>query len=333
MILAVAGFLGCSLLIFYHGRKLAHYGDLISIKSGWGKVWVGLILMASVTSLPELVIGTSSVTLVGSADLAVGNVLGSCVFNLAILSLLDAIIPGQPILTKVARSNVLAATLGSILLAFVGIGLFLSNEIRILNWIGITSLVFVIVYFVSVRLLHTYGLRENSITGASVPDQSRIKLSLSSLFMWYAVHAVMVIIAALALPYFSEQIAAESGIGESFIGTLLLAASSSLPEIAVSISAARMGNTDMAVGNLFGSNIFNIMLLAIFDLFYEGGNILQDASESNMITVFATIIMNSIAIAGFTMRPEKKGLRFLAWDTALILIVYVLTIVFLYFYS
>ena len=131
MLVSVIGFVVCSVLIFYHGKKLSFYGDLISIKSGLGRVWVGLILMASVTSLPELVMGISAVTVVGSPDLAVGNVLGSCVFNLAVLSLLDAILPGQPILTKVARSNVLAASLSTILLTFVGVGLFLANEISI----------------------------------------------------------------------------------------------------------------------------------------------------------------------------------------------------------
>src|SRR5688572_28665877 len=119
--IGMIGFVACSLVIFYHGKKLLFYGDLISIKSGLGRAWVGLILMASVTSLPELVMGVSAVTIVGSADLAVGNVLGSCVFNLAVLSLLDAIIPGQPLLTKAPHSNILAATLGTALLAFVGI--------------------------------------------------------------------------------------------------------------------------------------------------------------------------------------------------------------------
>ncbi len=333
MILNFIGFLVSSALIFYHGKKLSYYGDLISIKSGLGRAWIGLILMASVTSLPELVIGISSVTVVGSADLAVGNVLGSCIFNLAILSLLDAIIPGQPILTRVARSNVLAATLGSILLCFVGIGLFLSNETSILNWIGITSLAFLIIYFISMRLLYSYGLKENSIVQNDPEPAASVTMKLNTVILWYVMHAVMVIVAALILPYFIDQIADAYGIGETFMGTLFLAASSSLPEITVAIAAARMGHADMAVGNLFGSNIFNILLLTVSDVFYTEGNILSDASESNMISVFAVIIMNAIAIAGLTVQPEKKGLRFLAWDSLLILITYIITMIFLFTYQ
>lgn len=332
MILYVAGFLVCSILIFYHGTKLSYYGDLISLKSGLGKAWVGLILMASVTSLPELVIGISSVTVVGSSDLAVGNVLGSCVFNLAILSLLDALLPGQPILTRVPASNVLAATLGTILLCMVGLGLFLPNEVQIMNWIGGTSLGFLIIYLVSIRLLHTYGRKNNPAIGAAnPPEEGNVKMSLRRVIMWYSVHAVMVIAAAIVLPYFADQIALATGIGQSFLGTLLLAASSSLPEVAVSVSAARIGNAEMAVGNLFGSNIFNILLLTVSDIFYVPGNLLKDASESNIVTVLAIIAMNAVAIAGLTFRPEKKAFRFFAWDSILILFLYVVTMLYIFY--
>lgn len=329
MLWNIAGFLVCSVLIFYHGKKLAHYGDLISLKTGLGRAWIGLILMASVTSLPEMAIGISSVTVVTSADLAVGNVLGSCIFNLAVLSLLDAIIPGQPILARVSSSHVLAATLGSVLFGIAGIGLFLSNEIMIFGWIGITSLCFLIVYFISMKILYVSGRRDHAVRETDkTEDVSHIRLS--SIIKWYSAHAVMVILAAMVLPYFSDQIALHTGIGETFVGTLLLAASSSLPEIAVSISAARGGNADMAAGNLFGSNLFNIMLLAVSDMFYANDGILHDASESNMATVFSVLIMNSIAIAGLAVRPQKKGLYILAWDTALILIIYFLAMVFIY---
>lgn len=330
MVLHIAGFMGCSLLIFYHGTKLSFYGDLISLKSGLGRAWVGLILMASVTSLPEMVIGISSVAVVGSADLAVGNVLGSCVFNLTILTLLDAIMPGKPILTRVNNTNLLAAALGTILLCLVGLSLYLPADIVIMDWIGVTSLSFLIVYLVAIRLLHSYGTKSKQVLAGSEPTRDEVKMSLGKVILWYSVHAAMVIAAAIALPYFSERLAEELSISESFVGTLLLAASSSLPEVAVSISAARLGNADMAVGNLFGSNIFNILLLTISDMFYQDGHLLKDASDSNLVTVFAIVAMNSIAIAGLTVRPEKKRFGYLAWDTLLILVLYVATMLFLY---
>lgn len=334
MLFDILGFLVCSGIIFFSGKKLSFYGDVIADKSGLGRVWIGLILMATVTSLPELVIGISSVTVVGAPDLAVGNVLGSCVFNLAILSLLDAIMPGQPILTRVTNSNVLAAALGSILLSLVGIGLFLPDEYVILDWIGITSLAFIVVYFFSIKLLHSYGRRKQPpITpSAVVMQEEKEDITLKQALLWYTLNALVVIAAALVLPYFSEEIAVKSGWGESFVATVFLAASSSLPEMAVAISAARLGAADLAVGNLFGSNIFNILLLSISDIFYVRGDLLKEASEKNIVTVFAVIVMNSIAIAALTIRPEKKGFRYMAWDTLLILLVYIASMIFLFFY-
>ncbi|WP_290792400.1 hypothetical protein [Flavihumibacter sp. UBA7668] len=84
----------------------------------------------------------------------------------------------------------------------------------------------------------------------------------------YIGFALIIIVAALALPFFAEHIAESAGLIKSFVGTLFLAASTSLPEIAVSIAAVRMGALDMAIGGLLGSNIFNILILSIDDLFY-----------------------------------------------------------------
>ena len=119
------------------------------------------------------------------------------------------------------------------------------------------------------------------------------------------------------------------GFSDSFAGTLFLAVSTSLPEIAVSIAAVRMGSIDLAVGGLLGSNLFNILILAIDDIMYPGGLLLKDASDINTISAFSTIIMTSIVIIGLTYRAKGKR-YFLAWDSALIFLVYILNLVLLY---
>ena len=147
--------------------------------------------------------------------------------------------------------------------------------------------------------------------------------------IWYSVNALVVVAAALFLPGFADRIAERTGLGESFVGTLFLAASTSLPEVAVSISAVRIGATDIAVGNLFGSNLFNVLILAIDDIFYTKGLLLKNASDLNIYSVLATIIMTAIAIIGLSYRAEHK--RFImAWDTLLILLVYIGNILLLY---
>ena len=129
------GFIVCTSLIVYAGSRLSKYGDIIAEKTGLGRAWIGLILMASVTSLPELVTGISSVTYAGAPDIAVGDVLGSCVFNMLIIAILDAIYRIMPISAKAHQGNVLSAGFGIILLSIVGISLFLGKYVSPLGWI------------------------------------------------------------------------------------------------------------------------------------------------------------------------------------------------------
>ena len=101
---SILGFAACAVIIFFAGKKLSFYGDQIAEKTGLGKAWIGLILLASVTSLPELIVGISSSAMIGSADLAVGDVLGSCAFNLAILAILDIFMPQHQHVFYIASS-------------------------------------------------------------------------------------------------------------------------------------------------------------------------------------------------------------------------------------
>lgn len=123
--MALAGFVFCAALIFQSGRRLSHYGDKVAGLLGWSRGWVGLVLMATVTSLPELLVGISSAAWVGSADLAAGDIFGSCALNMAILAMLDALVPGKKPLTGVAAAgHALAAALGAVLLSLAGLALF-----------------------------------------------------------------------------------------------------------------------------------------------------------------------------------------------------------------
>ena len=81
-------FAACAAVICYAGAKLSYYGDIIAEKTGLGRTWIGVVLMASVTSLPELITGVSSVALADVPDIAAGDVLGSCMFNILIIALL-----------------------------------------------------------------------------------------------------------------------------------------------------------------------------------------------------------------------------------------------------
>jgi len=170
-----------------------------------------------------------------------------------------------------------------------------------------------------------YGLN-----GVYSEDTKKNIPSLRNLILYYSIFALITITAALFIPHFAEQIATKTGLGNSFVGTVFVAGSTSLPEIAVSIAAVRFGSIDLAIGNLLGSNIFNILILAIDDLFYTKGVLLKDASDIHLVSVFSCLVMSAIAIAGFTYRaPKKKFL--MAVDAILILAFYFFNLILLYY--
>lgn len=331
MVYHLGGFLACAVVIFLAGKRLSYYGDLLADLTGMGKAWIGLILMAAVTSLPELMVGISSVAIVGSADLAVGDILGSCAFNLGILSMMDVFTPkSHPLFANTSKSHVLTAAFGIFLISLVGLGLFLSEDIAFLPFLGLTSISFLIVYLIAVRVLFNY---QHSNPVVQIVDANHhIPFTLKHVVLRYCMFAGIIIVAALALPFFVEHLAEATGMGKSFAGTFFLAASTSLPEIAVSLAAIRMGSIDMAIGNLLGSNLFNVLILFLDDLFYTKGHLLKDASEMNLLSVFFVLMMTGVAIIGFIF-PSREKKWFLAWDTFIISMLYLLNMILLFFLS
>lgn len=321
-------FITCAAIIFFAGKKLSYYGDLISEMTGLWRAWIWLILMASVTSLPELMVWLSSSAIVESADLATGDILGSCLFNLAILAAMDAFLPkNKPLLSHASQSHILAAGFGMILIALVGIGIYLPSDISIL-WVGSVTLSCAIIYLISVRVLYHYS--QSHPHDESVIDTQDNQLPLKKVIQYFCGFATIIVTAALFLPHFAEQIAHMTGLGQSFVGTIFIAISTSLPEVAVSYAAIRMGSIDLSVWNLLWSNIFNIFILFLDDIFYTKGTILTHASDANLVTIFGTIIMTAIILIGLTFHAKKKR-YFLGYDTIALFWTYFATITILYF--
>lgn len=325
-----AGFFLCTAVIVYSGTKLSKYGDIIAEKSGLGRAWIGLVLMASVTSLPELVIGISSVTYADVPDIAVGDVLGSCVFNMLILAILDSMCRPAPISSKAHQGHVLSAAFGLLLLSMVSASIFLREDIFPVGWIGPYSIIFIVIYLVAMRMVFAYEKRKIAEFMKEMAEELKYKdLNMTTALLLYGMNALIVIIAAIFLPKIGEGIARSTGLGQTFVGNIFIAISTSLPEVVVSIAAVKMGAIDLAIGNLFGSNIFNIFILALDDIFLLKGPLLSFASPDHIISALSATAMTAIAIIGLTYRAEKKKL-FLAWDSAGIVIIYLVNLLLLF---
>ena len=151
----------CFALITLAGPPLTRYGDAIAQITGLSRSWIGLVLMAAATSLPELFTGVSAVVAADAPNIAVGDALGSCVFNLVMLVLLDELSRSEPMYRRIDQGHILTAGFGVILLGAIGAFLLLSQNalsFPLLHISGYTPFI-IVIYLVAMRAAFVYERR------------------------------------------------------------------------------------------------------------------------------------------------------------------------------
>ncbi len=311
----------CVALIGLAGPVLTQYGDLIARLTGMSRSWIGLVLLATATSLPELFTGISSVTAAHAPNIAVGDALGSCVFNLMMLVLLDELSRGEPMYRRIDQGHILTAGFGVVLIGAAGALLQLSQsglQVTVLHF-SLYSPLIIVLYLVAIRAAFVYQRRAS-------PPPEIIKLerdiTLKTALLRYAAAAAVVVAAGTWLPFIGNDIAAVMGWRESFVGTLLIAFATSVPELVVTVSALRLNAVDMAIGNLLGSNLFDILILALDDIAYTKGPLFASVSPAHAITAFAAVIMSGIFVIAMLFKPETRIRGTVGWVSLSLLLVY-----------
>jgi cation:H+ antiporter len=315
-------FLVCLAVIGVAGARLTRYGDAIADKTGLGRTWVGVLLLASVTSLPELSTGISSVTVAAVPNIAVGDVLGSCVFNLLILAVLDVINRRESVYREASQGHILSSGFGVVLLGVIGLSIILSptGPSMALGHVGYYSLVLIVLYFVAMRTVFRYEMKHVGEFTEQEPDRYP-QITLRQTVIRYLGAAALVVGAGSWLPFIGGALATQMGWSESFVGTLFVAIVTSLPEMVVTIAAVRLAALDMAVGNVLGSNLFNTVIIAVDDLFYSSGPLLADVDTSHAATALTAIMMTGLAVVGFLYRPHRIH-HIIGWASVTMLALY-----------
>lgn len=294
----------CIIVILFTGRKVAKYGDIISDRTGIGQVWMGVIAISVITSLPELFNGISAVTLVSAPNLTIGNLIGANAFNLFNLAVLDIIHRNGSIITNASKTHRVTAWFSLVLV--VSVALFILISLRVyampLGWIGWYTPIIFIIYFLSVRQIFFYEKKHKAVVQVVVHPK---EMPLKQVYLYFVISALFIIGAGTWLATIGDEIATVTGWGQSFVGSLFLAFTTTLPEITVSYTAVRIGAADMAVANLIGSNMFNLTIIPIVDLIYTRGPILAEVSESNVVTAAAVAVMTVLFIAAFRFKAKR----------------------------
>lgn len=367
-------FLAAAAVVVLSGTKLSRYGDALGERTGLGSGLVGLLFLAAVTSLPELVVSTTATLaaslqaagldralpdfsqrhaelLRGGSDLAVGNMIGSNCFNLMLFVLMDFVYGRRGAFSQtLSRNHIMSAASGLGLLGLLLFGFAVCNRgaggtgwvIPVLEIGPVTPLLL----FAYLAVMVSQGKLEKKSTGMEDAREVEAKVESDAAliampaFRFYGtilLFAALIVAAGMWLSLLGDRIALPAaeggfGLGQSFVGSIFLAVSTSLPELVVSVAAVRMGCNNMAAGNILGSNIFNLVIVFTSDLGLRGGSILHYASLSHLFTIGMTMMLTSAVIAGIVYRG-KRNIASLGLESWLMLGVYVAGNLALYFSS
>ncbi|OGB00823.1 MAG: cation transporter [Burkholderiales bacterium RIFCSPHIGHO2_12_FULL_69_20] len=319
----------CALAIAYAGARLTQLADAIGTMTGMSGSWVGVLLLAAVTSLPELATGISAVTVAHAPNIAIGDALGSTVFNLALLVLLDVLHRPESIYKAASTGHILSAAFGVVLLGVVGVSVLLSQEqvLPRLGTVGIYTPLLVVLYLLAMRSVFSYEQRAaNQGQRVDTTHDAAQRLRLRKAALQFGLFAGVVTVAGVWLPIVGGRIADEMGWSRTFVGTLLIAGATSLPEVVVTLAALRLRALDMAIGGLLGSNLFDILIIAIDDAFHAKGPILADVSPVHAVTAFSAAMMSGAVIIGLVYRPRQRVLRVMGVVSVALLAVYLINV-------
>ncbi len=306
MLSAALQFLVAAAVIVVAGTFLSRFADVIAEVTGLGRLLIGSILLAGATSLPELAVDINAVRM-KLPNIAVGDLMGSSLMNLLILGIID-LLPGSRgrALSRISAAHALPGTLAIVLTALAALAIVTRSSMSIYN-VSVAGLGIALAYLFGMRMVYMDQKLGAPLHTAdpSVVSHAAQPRALAKAIAGFAAAALVILIAAPFLARAADELAHRSGLGGTFVGTTLVAISTSLPELVASLAALRIGAPDLALGNILGSNVFNMVLLFPLDLAYPG-QLFTDVSTTHALTAMATIVVTAIVIMGQLYQAERR---------------------------
>ena len=328
----LAVFAAAAVVVWMAGSKLSVYADVIADRTGLGRAFVGLLLLATATSLPE-VATTITAGAIGNARLVTGNLLGGVLMQTTILAAMDFLLVRRGVLTYFAPDARLLIN-GVLLVALLGLvvaGSALGSPLAFLGISPWTPLIFACYLLI---LWTTYSTvepqwqprfiapppetsadrRRRKRAERAPPKAEKVQhreakgfrdVTNRGLYLRFAAGALLILTAGHLVARTGDAVAIQTGVNSTLVGAVLLATATSLPEISTSAKAVRLGAYSMAISNIFGSNAFNASLLFLGDAVYREGPILDAASSSVILLAGLAIFATSAHLWGMLERKNK----------------------------
>ncbi len=317
----------CAAIIFYAGRRVAKYGDIIAEKTGLGGLWIGFVLISITTSIPEIFTGVGSSLFIGKPDISMGNVFGANSYNLLNVILLDALNKNTPLLSIVSKGQLIIAVLSILPLSLAIAGVFFASHgvtFSIMN-VSVWSILIFCSYLMCAKLIFDYET-VNKTSDKNEEDTSKYQDSdsMGKTLLNFIFFAAVIAAAGIWLSYIADEISAVYGFNLSFVGGLFLGFATTLPEISVSIAALRLGAKEMAVANMLGSNLFNLNIIFLNDILYRKGDIFTIISPNAQASALTVLILTSIIVISIVFKPQKKLNKLLSIYSIPVIVVFLI---------
>lgn len=334
----IAVFAVSAAVVWIAGTRLVRFVDRLSRKTGMGQGFAGMLLLGGIVSLTEISTVTTA-AFTGSPLLALNNLLGSESINLFLLAAVDPLSGREALTSFIAKPAMLfQGTLGIILLAVVAAALVTGDYL--IFGVGLWSTALFLLCLGALWMSARYEKRKVWKPGEpeakpteegeeeAVADEHSSE-SLGSLILKLTVVAAIIFAAGFTLSLTGDALAEQSGLGQSFVGFLLVGMSTSLPELSTITAAIRLKRHEMAVGDILGSNVFNLLLIFLTDVVYVGDAVLNHAGRFEIVASLLAITMTGILLLGILERSDRTIFK-MGYDSAALIGVFLLGCVALY---
>ncbi len=287
-------------LLVYFSMKCADYVDLLDKKTNLSGAFIGGVILAAVTSLPEFVTSISSIYVVKNAELIIGNVLGSNVFNLCIFGGATALSVKAFSKSGVGKSHIvtLICTIVADLLLLATL-LFdpKITRIPVLN-VNIASIIILIIYFISLKFLSNDDCQND--------EEENSPLTVKQIVTRFVLMSAGLVGMSIVVTYFTDIIQERLNLGASLAGAIFLGVVTSLPELASSITLVRHRNFNAMVGNVLGSNMFNFTIFSIAD-FIAGNTMVYVYGTHSIAMILFGILSSLFVMISISLQRKQKN--------------------------
>lgn len=275
--------------------RLSYYGDKITKQTKVGAAFVGGLLIASITSLPEFVTSVSAVV-IDNAALSFGDIVGSNMFNVFILAVYNIYFFKKDVFKNTSRKYIFECLILITDYIFIVLG---TNNIFI-NFVTFFLFCAYLIYMISV-------LKNKDEESNEEPDQK-----VNYVFIKFILTAVVMVFLSIMLTKEADKIAhMYPSFSSSSIGAMLLGITTSLPEVVTTFSLLKLGNFNMAASNMLGSNIFNFLVLAISDIFVKESHIYSYSDSYTMMYVVGGIVTTFLLVISLILKKNNKIVQIL----------------------